>query len=59
MFSREDPLRMGKYTESEASRQEVDFAIEKLGIESVWGDFDSSPFDRKSKRMIVIAARPL
>lgn len=33
MFADEDPLRSDKYGESEKSRAQVDFVIEKLGIE--------------------------
>ncbi|MFH1312468.1 MAG: class I SAM-dependent methyltransferase, partial [Candidatus Eisenbacteria bacterium] len=33
LFSKDDPLRFETYGESEASRAQVDFAIEKLAIE--------------------------
>jgi SAM-dependent methyltransferase len=33
MFANEDPLRIEKYGESEKSRMQVDFVIEKLGIQ--------------------------
>jgi ubiquinone/menaquinone biosynthesis C-methylase UbiE len=33
LFDTEDPHRLGRYAETERSRQEVDFIIERLGIE--------------------------